>query len=448
MIETQLPPYDMNAEEGVNGSLLIDSDCYSQVKYLIPEDFFSETNRLIFRACKNIMDRQGKIDQITVAEELNRAGKLSAAGGAAYLSNLIATTPTSLDIEYYADIVKRLSVSRSIVTAASQIGSLGFEASPDVEGTLKTIEQIIVSIKKNAGNRKNDIVTPNDMATRMIDMIKQGETSLPWGFVDLDELTGGVYPQDYIVVGARPSVGKTQFMLDAANNIALRGKKVLFVSAEMTINPVLERHIAKSLGISIWNYRKRDINSQYWQENVEPKYMVAAADLGKIPIYYLFDRRSSDSIWDNARKMKESVGLDIIFVDYLQLLSDCYRGGRENHSVAVGMVSHNLKAITTDLNIPVVVASQLNRQVEYRDDKHPVIADLRESGDIEQDADVVFLLHRPELYADTQVERDAVLGKLAVMMAKNRQLGTASSPVILQWVAEHFKYENAMRGGM
>jgi len=358
--------------------------------------------------------------------------------------------PTSLDIEHYADIVHRLSMSRSVITAAGQIASIGYDADPDIDGSIKKIETIVTAIKARSGNRKNEIVTPADMGKKMLDMLREGEKSVEWGFIDLDDLTGGIYPQDYIVIGARPSVGKTQFMLDSAKNIALRDKKVLMVSAEMTINPIIEREISKALGISVWQYRKRNTESDDWKSR-ETGYMIAAGNLTKTNVYYLFGRRSSDSIWDNARKMKESVGLDVIFVDYLQLLSDCYRGGRDNHSVSVGLVSHNLKAITTDLNVPVIVASQLNRQVEYRDDKHPVIADLRESGDIEQDADVVFLLHRPELYINPlehEAEYKAVKGKLSVMMAKNRQLGTASVPVILQWVDKQYRYDNATNRGV
>jgi replicative DNA helicase len=227
-------------------------------------------------------------------------------------------------------------------------------------------------------------------------------------------------------------------MLTIADNIARTGKKVLFASTEMGITPVLERHIAKTLRISVRNFRRREFQLD---ADMEKKFFSGSGELESIPVYYLFGSRSSESIWQNARKMQEQYGLDAIFVDYLQLLTDCRRG-KDNHAVQVGLVSHNLKDITKDLNVPVVVASQLNRLLEYRESKRPMLADLRESGDIEQDADVVFLLHRPELYPECPA---GDRGVLEMMMAKNRQLGTAESPVRLQWIPEQYRYGNAVR---
>ena len=441
MESTRLVPHNIEAEEGVTGSLLIDGECLNEVTFLQPSDFFSETNRIIFKACRDIDARNTAIDQITVAEELERQGNLQIAGGAAYLSHLISSTPTSLDIGHYANIVHRLSLSRALISAASQIAMLGYDAAPDIENGIKQAGVIIETVKKRAGNNKLEITTPAMMSSKMLDILQHGAPSLSWGFIDLDAVTTGIYAQDYIVIGARPSVGKTEMMIETAENIGRTGKKVLFASTEMGINPVLERYIAKQLQMSIRELRKRELQPEL-NEDVEQHYMAASVRLSELPVYYLFGKRSSDSIAMNARKMQELYGLDCIFVDYLQLLTDCYRGGRDNHSVQVGQVSHNLKAITSDLNVPVIVASQLNRLVEYRENKRPMLADLRESGDIEQDADVVFLLHRPELYSDYEITDK---GKLEIMMAKNRQLGMAEHPVKLQWIPDRYKYGNATR---
>lgn len=432
---------DIDAEEGVNGSLLIDSDAFNEVKFLTPGDFASEQNSLVFQAAVTLHGRGDAIDQITVATELERTGKLTMAGGAAYLSHLISSVPTSLDIGHYANIVHRLSVSRSLIAAASQIAAIGYEALPDAEDSVKRAAATINAVKKRASVQKFDIVTPEAMGKVMLDMLENGQPSLSWGYSDLDELTIGIYAQDYVVFGSRPSVGKTELMLGIAENVGRAGKKALFASTEMGINPVIERYIAKQLQISVRDFRRRKMQKELG-EDLESLFIKASGAITEIPVYYLFGRRSSDSIWENARKMQELYGLDCIFVDYLQLLTDCYRGGRDNHSVQVGQVSHNLKAITQDLNVPVIVASQLNRDVERRDNKRPMLADLRESGDIEQDADVVFLLHRPGLYKGYMITDK---GKLEIMMAKNRQLGMADHIIRLQWLAEKYRYGNAVK---
>jgi replicative DNA helicase len=211
----------------------------------------------------------------------------------------------------------------------------------------------------------------------------------------------------------------------------------------MPMNPVVERYISRVLSISVRQFRERKTGEM--DEATEKRYLEYAGQLENLPVYYLFGKRSSDSIWENARKMQEKYGLDAIFVDYLQLLTDCNRG-KENHSVAVGIVSHNLKAMGQSLNVPVIVASQLNRSIEHRDDKRPMLFDLRESGDIEQDADVVFLLNRPELYPDEYGHvADEDRGVLEIIMAKNRQLGTDTNIVKLQWVADKYHYADKAR---
>lgn len=436
----KLPPFSINAEEAINGSLLVDNDCINQVKYLKSDDFFSEQNRLIFDACINLYKRNQLIDQITVAEELEHNGKLSLAGGVAYLYHLISITPHSLDAPGYAVIVHRDSIARQLINAASRIGSIGYEADTDIEGAIKKAEEIIDNVRQGLNVNKTEIVTPSQMADAMLNMLEHGQESIQWGFVDLDSLTTGIYPQDYIIFGARPSVGKTQIMLEVAENMARGGKRCLFVSTEMPMNPVVERYISRVFKISVRELRERRLKNQQFSEDDEMRYMEAVGVLSKLPVSYLFGKRSSDNIWDNARKMQESHGLDAIFVDYLQLLTDCNKG-RENHSVAVGVVSHNLKAMGQSLNVPVIVASQLNRSLEHRDDKRPVLSDLRESGDIEQDADVVFLLHRPELFPDEygKVAKEDV-GVLELLMAKNRQLGTDERVVRLQWRPNDYRY--------
>lgn len=432
-------PHDISAEEAVIGSLLLDDACFADVRYLTPGDFFSDTMATVFDVCKTLALRHTAVDAITVAQELDRRGKLEATGGAANLSRLIAATPTSLDAAYYAGIVHKLAVARALIIAGKEIGRIGSEPDLDIEDSIKKADNLLQGVRQSAVTGKLELVTPEMMADSMMGLLEHPQTSLRYGFHDIDEMTTGIYPQDYVVIGARPSVGKTELMLEMSDIMATKQQKyVLFASTEMGRNPVLERHFSRNTHISVRELRKMQLN-----EEEERAFMAAVGDLSETHIYYLFGRRSSDSIWDNARMMKETIGLDCIFVDYLQLLSDCFRGGRDNHATMVGMVSHNLKGISTELNVPVVVASQLSRDVERRDNKRPMLSDLRESGDIEQDADVVLLLHREELYS-TAMPDDK--GRLEVMMAKHRQLGMGTKPAVLQWIPDQYRYGDAYEG--
>ncbi len=262
------------------------------------------------------------------------------------------------------------------------------------------------------------------MAVTMLDIFQQGEPFLKWALYDLDEITTGIYQQDYIIVAGRPSMGKTELLLSVAENVEKQGKKVLVASGEMGKNPILERYASKQLKMSVRDFRKRQITLDQ-----EAQYMEAVGNLSQCSIYYLFGNRTSDNVWSQATKMKESIGMDILFIDYLQLLRDCWERG-ESKATAVGRVSANIRAMTADLNVPVIVASQLNRAVEYRDDKVPPLSALRESGNLEQDADVVLMVHRPDQYRN---ETETQPGQTEIYMAKNRQLGYSPKPVILQW---------------
>jgi replicative DNA helicase len=432
MTETRLPPNQRDAEESVIGSLLIDASCLSKVSFLKPDDFFSEC-RSIYEVCVQLNERHEKINQITVAIELNRQGKLVSSGGSAYLSTLIANTPTSLDAEHYANIVHRMSVSRRIISAASSISELGYSESPDTDGMIKQARDILSKVEAQAGIRKLDIVTPHEMGNAMLNMLQVGTPSLRWGFKELDRVTMGLYPGDYILIGARPSTGKTQLMLNAAKNIALCGKSVLFASTEMGMGPVIERYIAEQLGISVRQLRDRSFTLEQ-----EERFMEASGTLSQLPVYYLYGSRSSDSIWRQASKMQEIYGLDVVFIDYLQLLDDCYEGG-DSQNVRVSKVSKNIKSMQNDLGVPVVVASQLSRGLENRDDKAPKLQDLRDSGSLEQDADTVLLLHRPEFYVK-DMERERLKGTLEILMAKNRQLGTDINFCKLKWIEAEHRY--------
>ena len=422
----KLLPHDIDAEEAVNGSLLIDGEAFKKIASLLhPPDFYTEVGQFIYKACGTLSERREAINQITVAQELDRQGKLETCGGAAYLSHLISIVPTSLDIEHYAQIVKRLSVSRRAIVLAGQIEKVGYSAEPDINGGISTIVEMVGKFRKQ-NVAFDDIVTPKDAGNILIDLINEyndPQHTFSWGFRDLDDITSGIYPE-LTIIGARPGVGKTQLMLDVAER--LYGRRILFCSAEMSTKALLERKLAKELGTDIRQLRRRGLDDGNMDRVIE-----LSAQVSERQIYYLPNGCSSQDVYYEAKKMKGSVGLDIVFVDYLQLLSDCWRTSKENQNIRVGKACKILKSLVNDLRVPVVVASQLNRGLEYRAEKRPSMSDLRDSGEIEQDADVVLLLYRDE-------EKDDIL---EIKMAKNRQLGQAR-PISLQWVASRHSYEN------
>jgi replicative DNA helicase len=382
------------------------------------------------------LNRRGeKVNQITVAQELDRSGKLESCGGVSHLSKLISSTPTSLDIESYARIVKNLAANRELIETARRIATTAYEASPNVNETIsKAVKEIQDYTRKYMSFDK--LISPKDAGNIILDMISeynQPGHALSWGFKDLDEITSGIYPAEFIVIGGRPSTGKTQLMLDMTEQIANQGKVVLFVSAEMSAWAIMERKVAKELGVPVKVLRRGGFSD-------DGKVAELAGKVSERTVYYLPEGTGTQDIYNWAQKLKETVGLDIIFVDYLQFLKDC-DSERENQNIRVGRACRSLKNIAREYNVPVVAASQLSRAMEYRPDenKHPTLADLRDSGNIEQDADIVFLLYRDE----TTFESGK---KLEIKMAKNRQLGQAKA-IELVWNEERHGYVDIYREG-
>jgi replicative DNA helicase len=436
----EIPPHDIDAEEAVIGSLLIDGTAIRLVRdTLKPEDFYSERNSLVYEACLSLYQRSEAINQITVAQELARRDKLEACGGAAILSHLISICPTSLDIESYSKIVAELSIRRQLITAGDVIAGLGYQAKADLVTDLDTATEAVDRVRREIKFLKSHIINPRSAAESMLgflDDVRENKVAMSWGFLDIDAITTGIYPQDYIIIGSRPSVGKTQLLLQIAHNLANQGKIGLFVSLEMGLRAIQEREIAMECGISIWEMRRREISEDKWGDIVN-----LAGIVSERPLYYLTQDRTSAEVAIEARRLKGNIGLDFLVVDYIQLLRDC-RGALSSNVTTHHLISNaskTLKAIAKELDIAVIVASQLNRELEYRENKRPRLADLKESGSLEEDADVVFLLYRDELYnPDTEDE-----GIMELKMAKNRQLGQAKA-IKMQWLKSGHRYANSL----
>lgn len=426
MIEKSLPR-DKDAEESVIGSLLIDGDAITKIVYsLNPPDFYHEQYQILYSACKSLYEKRQRINQITLAHEVGN--RLDECGGVAHLSYLISTCPTSMDIEYYAGIVKKLASHRALVLLSGKIAALGYNS--DDSSLEKTME--LVKTYQSQYTGMSDFISPVESGGIILNLIEKyndPSRGMKWGFRDLDDLTAGLFPGELVIVGARPRIGKTQLLIDVAQNH--HGKKVLFVSAEMTVEHILERRVARDLGISIKSLRKRGVDECEMDKIVDLSGFVS-----EWGIYFLRAGVSSLDVYQKAIKMKETIGLDLVVIDYLQKLKDCY-AEKENENIRIGRACQRIKDIATELNVPIICASQFNRNLEWRSEEHqvPVISDLRGSGSIEQDADVILLLWRtgPD---------DPLLN---IRMAKSRQVESGSD-IQLTWLKEQRRYVDLANG--
>ena len=399
MANEKLPPNDIEAEEAVIGSLLIDPDAILKIAAsLKSEDFFSETNRVIYQACISLYQRNEVINQITVAHELMRQDKLEQIGGAAFLSHVISNVPTSLHVEYYAQIVSGTAVMRRLITAAGQIEALGYEASPDVEASLNKAEDILFQVRKKREPR--DFIPIREALGQYFEeagpptAVREGEIPhVLTGFTALDDLLGGLQRSDLIVLAARPSLGKTSLALNIARNAAINQKAcVALCSLEMAREAVVQRLLASESGVNSTKVRRG-----HFSEQDEVRIMEASGVLAEAPIY-IDDSpqlRALD-IRSKVRRLHFERNIDLIIIDYLQLIQG--DGKNETRVQEISKITRALKTLARELNVPILTVSQLSRAVEWRASHVPQLADLRESGSIEQDADVVLFIYRDEMY--------------------------------------------------
>jgi len=426
----KLPPHDIDAEEAVIGSLLIDGQAiYKIATFLQQSDFYSERNLWIYGACISLYQRNEAINQITVAQELDRQEKLESCGGAAYLSHLISICPTSLDIEHYAQIVYRLSVMRNLIKAADRIAAIGYEADPDVDASLSQAEDILFRL--HHGQSPRDFVHIRQVLDKYFETApgtttegypQEPTSQVLSGFTGLDEFLGGFQPSDLIIVAGRPSLGKTSLALSIARNATVeRGACVALFSMEMAREPLVLRLLSSEAGINL-----RRVRFGVHSEDEEKRIMDATGVLSEAPLYIddtpqlrVVEMRSK------ARRLYYERGIDLIIVDYLQLMQG--EGRVENRVQEISFISRSLKALARELNIPVIAISQLTRAVEWRASHLPQLSDLRESGSIEQDADIVLFVYRDDYYYKTKEEwekehpdREYPEGIADIIIAKHR----------------------------
>lgn len=414
----KLPPQNLEAEQSVLGAILLENDALLKtIEILSVEDFYREHHRKIFNAMIELFEKNEAIDLITVTDILKRKNELDNVGGVTYLSSLAAMVPTAANIRYHSKIIKEKAIVRSLLRSATDIAAKVYESSLEPDELVDYAEKTIFDISDK--RTKTSFFTLKEVIRSSFEMIehlydkKEAITGAPSGFADLDELTTGFQPSDLIIIGGRPSMGKTALGLNIAQHIAVDMREpVAIFSLEMSKEQLAMRLLCSEAMVDSNSVRKGFIRKEDWH-----KLTSAAGRLAEAPIF--IDDSSGTAVLEmraKARRLKmEQGGLSLIIVDYLQLMRG--RGSFERREQEISEISRSLKALAKELKVPVVALSQLNRGVELRHDKRPSLSDLRESGAIEQDADVIIFLYRDEVY---NKDNPANKGKAEVIIAKQR----------------------------
>jgi replicative DNA helicase len=418
MAEERLPPQNVEAEQSVLGSILIDRDAIVRVAgFLRPEDFYREAHRTIYQATLDLFERREPADFVLLCDELERRGRLEQVGGPSYLTSLINMVPTAVNVEYYGHIVERCAILRRLISAGGQIAGVAYDMQHDAEMAVDKAEQILFALTQR--RRTQEFVAISRVLENYFDQIDyihqhRGQTfGVPTGFKKLDELTGGLQRSDLIILAARPGMGKTSFALNIASHAALKNKIAVGIfSLEMSRDQLVQRLICSEAGIDSHRLRTGFIEESEWSKIAQ-----AIGELSEAPIF--IDDTPGISVMElrtKARRLQAEHDLGFIIVDYLQLMQGRTDRANENRVQEVSDISRSLKALARELNVPVLTASQLNRAVEQRPGNRPQLSDLRESGSIEQDADLVLFIYRDEYYNDESDQQ----GLAEVILAKHR----------------------------
>ncbi|OIO81527.1 MAG: replicative DNA helicase [Candidatus Omnitrophica bacterium CG12_big_fil_rev_8_21_14_0_65_43_15] len=435
----RLPPQNIEAEMAVLGSMLLEEDAIAQAIEALDESYFyKEAHKKIFSALVTLFDKNKAADLVTLVDELKRRGQLDEAGGPAYLASLANVVPTAANIRHYAKIVKEKAILRNLISTATQIVTESYEAGNDSDCLIDKAERMIFEITSRKIETR--LVPLKEIIKDSIETIdnlyqkKAHVTGVPTGFFDLDALTAGLQASDLIIVAGRPSMGKSAFMGSIAEHLGIVEKIPLAIfSLEMSKEQLVQRMLCSHARIDAHRVRTGFLAQQDW-----PKLTAAAGKLSEAPIY--IDDSPSISVLElraKARRLKAQYDIKMIIVDYMQLMQG--RSGAENRQQEISEISKSLKALARELKLPLIAVSQLSRAVEGRSDHRPQLSDLRESGAIEQDADVVILLLREEYYSPSEENK----GIAEVIIAKQRN-GPVGS-IRLAFIREYARFDSLSR---
>ena len=414
----RVPPQNLEAEQSVLGALMIEREAITKVsEFLKPADFYREAHRLVYDAILQLNARNDAVDMITITEALRKDNKLEAAGGISYIASLANSVPTAANIVYHGRIVEEKALLRNLINSATEIAGMGYQATEEVEMILDKAEKMILEVSNRKVGQEfspiSRIVLDAFTKIEQLYASKGGLTGLSTGFKDLDKLTAGWQPSDLILIAARPSMGKTAFVLNIAQSAAIRDKQpVAIFSLEMSKEQLVQRMLCAEAMIDASRLRIGQLEDKDWTS------LIRAADrLSGAPIY--IDDTAGINIVElrsKARRLQLEHGLKLIIIDYLQLMQGNSGGKSENRQQEISEISRSLKSLARELGVPVIALSQLSRSVESRTVKKPMLSDLRESGSLEQDADIVAFLYRDDYY-NPDTERKNIT---EIIVAKHR----------------------------
>ena len=435
----RVPPHSVEAEQAVIGGLLLDNRAWEQIADRISEaDFYRNDHRIIFSAIRSLEEKSEPFDAVTLSEWMQAHGQLEDAGGLAYLGRLAKETPTAANIVAYSDIVRERSVLRQLIAVGTDIASNGYKTEGrNSRELLEDAEKRVYEIAEQDMRGRGGFQDIKDLLTKTvetIDYLFQSEgniTGVPTGFDKFDEATTGLHGGELIIVAGRPSMGKTTFAMNIAENAAIGSKvPVAVFSMEMPGEQLAMRMISSLGRIDQHHIRTGQLTDEDWPRITSAVHMLSEASL------FIDDTpaMSPNEVRARARRMKRKHGLGLVVVDYLQLMQ--VHGGSENRATEISEISRGLKALAKELNVPVIALSQLNRSLEQRPDKRPIMSDLRESGAIEQDADLIVFIYRDEVYNDDSPEK----GMAEIIIAKQRNGPIGKS--VLTFLGKYTKFEN------
>nr|MBN1228245.1 replicative DNA helicase [Anaerolineae bacterium] len=432
----QLAPHSIEAEEAVLGSILLNPEAlYDVLSFLESTDFFIVRHQWIWNAILTLNERRDPIDYLTVVNELEQRGQSMEAGGTAYILSLVNKTPSALNAEGYGRIVERMAIRRRLLDAAQQIARVAHSEETDIDEVVGKAETAVFDVTERRLTR--DLVPIKRVTSDYFDHVsllarqQEDVMGVPTGFIDLDRLLGGMQKSDLLIVAARPGMGKSSWLNTVVLNAARNHQRVALFSLEMSNEQLVQRFISQETNIPSHKLREGKLDERDWSQ-----FVAATQAIGELPIY-LDDTPalSTQELRTKTRRLYLEYGLDLILVDYLQLMTTPYRS--ENRVQEISFISRALKQLARELNVPVVAAAQLSRAVEQRNDKRPLLSDLRESGSIEQDSDVVMFIYRDSYYNADSPEGN----RTEIHIAKHRNGPTGM--VHLIFIPELTQFQNA-----